>query len=194
MLTVGDAEKQVWGQWLLSSPGEQWSSSGRSETPPPPPFAPPPQSPGGAGVCLRSPDLGAPVPGRVTTASRPTSSVPIGCKSPLQRNGWGFPARAGERRPLPPAPERRQHPARPPRKERTVTRGGTVPCLNGWVWDTIWRGPEDRSRTPQTGEHERGHTPSSEIRARPPPLPSTLLEKHASGRGKRAEAETGRLH
>jgi hypothetical protein len=64
----------------------------------------------------------------------------------------------------------------------------------GGVWDTIWRGPEDRSRTPQTGERERSHTPSSEIRARPPPLPSSLLGKHTSGRGKRAEAETRRLH
>nr|XP_038955200.1 synaptic defective enhancer 1-like [Rattus norvegicus] len=139
MLTVGDAEKQVWGQWLLSSPGEQWSSSGRSETPPPPPFAPPPQSPGGAGVCLRSPDLGAPVPGRVTTASRPTSSVPIGCKSPLQRNGWGFPARAGERRPLPPAPERRQHPARPPR---------TKSYFGAWLASHLQPPPPHPSPTP----------------------------------------------
>ncbi|XP_052600833.1 uncharacterized protein LOC128114686 [Peromyscus californicus insignis] len=156
----------------------------------------------------------SPRAGRQPTRSGPPSSrpwegdsrQPAHLLSPhwLQRASaapsWGFPAGAGESRLLPPAPERRQHPARPPRKERTVTRGGTVPRLSGWVGPGAGGVRHDLERmrglileccpqTRQTGERERGHTPSSEIRARPPPT----LGKHTSGRGKRAEARARRL-
>lgn len=47
-------------------------------------------------------------------------------------------------------------------------------------------------RTPPTGEMERGHTPSSNIRAPAPPSPRS--GKHTSGRGKLAEAGARRPH
>lgn len=90
---------------VLRSLGKQWSSGCCSAAPPPPPAAPPPR-PGARRQLARSP-LRALVPGRVTAASRPTSSAPIGCRSPLQRRAVASgPGRGGVRWPLPPAPEK----------------------------------------------------------------------------------------
>lgn len=131
---------------VLRSLGKQWSSGCCSAAPPPPPAAPPPR-PGARRQLARSP-LRALVPGRVTAASRPTSSAPIGCRSPLQRRavasgpGRGgavaAPSRAGKGAgDAAKSPTGRHLPARPPRREprggrrrspaRAVTRGVAVP-------------------------------------------------------------------
>lgn len=106
MLTVSDARRRAWG-------GRRSSAARASRGPREaarrllllllqPRLHP--QGPGGGGS--RAPRVRAPVPGRVTAASRPTSSAPIGCRPSLQRGaaasgpGWGgaaaAPSRAGK--------------------------------------------------------------------------------------------------
>lgn len=152
---------------VLRSLGKQWSSGCCSAAPPPPPAAPPPR-PGARRQLARSP-LRAPVPGRVTAASRPTSSAPIGCRSPLQRRAVASGQGGGVRWPLPPAPEKGRATLRnPPRAgislhvphvgsrggggrlspARTVTRGGAVPRRGaaGRCGEWGWRCRDERPK------------------------------------------------
>lgn len=84
MLAVGDAGWQAWGRRRSSA---ALGSSGPRVAVLRLLLLHPRLRPHGRwrGGSSRAPSLRAPVPGRVTAASRPTSSAPIGCRAHLQR-------------------------------------------------------------------------------------------------------------
>lgn len=153
MLAVGDAGWQAWGRRRSSA---ALGSSG-------PPVAVlrllllhPRLLPHGSwrGGSSRAPSLRAPVPGRVTAASRPTSSAPIGCRTHLQRRvvasgpGRGgaaaAPSRAGKGRATLRNPPTAGHlPARLPRREP----------VQGW--EAISRRAQSRVAAPRPGGAQR---------------------------------------
>lgn len=128
MLAVGGAGWQAWGRRRSSAAGA--SSGPRVAARRLRLLLLPRLLPHGPwrGGSSRPPNLRAPVPGRVTAASRPTSSAPIGCREHLQRRvvasgpGRGgaaaAPSRAGkEAGDAKKSPTAGHLPARPPRRE-----------------------------------------------------------------------------